>query len=187
MKKILFHGTSHRFAAFSEDFIGVGGDANSALGVHLAEWPESAAEYAESSQDRDRRAQSACVLVVEAEVSNSFQGFDYYEFFGLDDQGNQVASRQAFAQIRQDLLDEGFDTIEYEDGEQQIVVILEPSNTNIIARLTVDEAYRLSEILSAGDEPFDDDFRRQSLDRILNDREKRRTRELHSEEAPSPG
>lgn len=152
--RIVFHGTSDAFDAFDLGRCGRGGDANSHLGVHLAEEARDAAEYAEAAAAR--RGGEARVLVVRAATANPFAGFDYHAFFGYDHDGGSVAGPEEFARRRLDLLAQGYDSVDYRDGEQTICVSLDPSLLGIVAVLTPSEAAEVGERIEALPDPEDD-------------------------------
>ena len=151
--RIVFHGTSDAFDAFDLGRCGRSGDANSHLGVHLAEEAREAAEYAEAAARRGGEAQ---VLVVRAVAANPFAGFDYHAFFGYGHDGGSVIGPEEFARRRLELIAQGYDSVDYRDGEQTICVSLDPSLLGIVAVLTPSEAAEVGERIEALPDPEDD-------------------------------
>ena len=152
--RIVFHGTSDAFDAFDLGRCGRGGDANSHLGVHLAEEAREAAEYAEAAAAR--RGGEAQVLVVRAVAANPFAGFDYHAFFGYGHDGGSVIGPEEFARRRLELIAQGYDSVDYQDGEQTICVSLDPTLLGIVAVLTPAEAAEVGERIEALPDPDDD-------------------------------
>ncbi|ACS43669.1 hypothetical protein [Methylorubrum extorquens] len=145
--RIVFHGTSDAFDAFDLGRCGRGGDANSHLGVHLAEEARVAAEYAEAAAAR--RGGEAQVLLVRAVTASPFAGFDYYAFFGYGHDGGSVIGPEEFARRRLELIAQGYDSVDYQDGEQTICVSLDPTLLDIVAVLTPAEAAEVGERIEA--------------------------------------
>ena len=163
--RILFHGTRRQFEGFTEASIGTGAEANSALGIHLTDFPHLAADYADgASPDEGDYPQ---VLVVRTPVSKAFEERDNYTFFGYNDEGipDSAMGKAGFSKWRASLQQSGFDAVDYEDGEGPIVVALDPGKLEIIARLTLKEAYMLSERLSELEDEFNT---AQRLDALLS-------------------
>lgn len=160
--RIMFHGTAHGFDAFTEDSIGQGGDANSALGVHLAEWPHTAGEYAEANTQRDTAGTKGRVLVVALAAYRPSQDLnDFFLFFGEPDEARPgLAALEAkdhahFARERQRLIAAGHDVVDYEDGEQVISVALNPADLVIVGELTPEVACELFERMEGLEDSFD--------------------------------
>lgn len=153
--RVMFHGTCWRFDAFTEDSIGKGGDDNSSLGVHFAEFPDAAGEYAEAGIHRHEG--DGEVLVVLVPARNAFEVRDYEAFFGFNEQGDPDPGfgHAGFARWRQELLSQGHDVVDYEDGEGCITVALDPSCLRIVGRMSVDEALVLREAMDELDDAFD--------------------------------
>lgn len=161
--RLMFHGTAHAFDNFSEASVGRGSDANSALGVHLAEWPGAAAEYADASVSGDSEAAAPRVLVVALPAySPTNELDDFFKFFGEPDDGIPgvmealpARDHEHFRQERQRLLAAGHDVVDYEDGEQVISVALDPSPLVIVGRLSVEAARSIEEAMSRLPDAFD--------------------------------
>lgn len=145
-ERIVFHGTQSFFGAFDEKFLGKGGDRNSELGFHFADMPSEASEYR-----RDGR-----VLAVGAITVNPFVETDYYSFFGYNENGDDIAGKGHFAARRLQLLQEGYDAVEYEDGEQTICVVLKSSAVRILAELSEAEVEVVNEAIRALPDSHDD-------------------------------
>lgn len=168
--RILFHGTAHTFEAFTEDSIGRGSDANSALGIHLAEWAHAAAEYAETSAERDADGAVGRVLVVALPALHPTGELnDFFRFFGEPDDARDGApaleaqDHAHFARERQRLIAAGHDVVDYEDGEQVISVALNPNDLMIVGELNPAVAESLFEQIEAMEDPFDPAARLQLL------------------------
>ena len=101
--RIMFHGTCRRFEAFTEDSIGKGGDDNSSLGVHFAEFPDAAAEYAEAGMLRNEGQGEVLVVLVPARHAHEVR--DYEAFFGFNGEGDPDPDfgPAGFARWRQEL------------------------------------------------------------------------------------
>ena len=152
--RVLFHGTCREFKTFGEDSIGQGGDDNSALGVHFAEFPQHAADYAKGGAMRSEGDPQILIVLVPAHAP--IEERDYYRFFGFDAEGNpdQAFGKPGFARWRQELLEQGHDVVDYEDGEGPITVALDPSTLQIVGSMTIDEAHALGERLDLEDDQF---------------------------------
>lgn len=153
--RVMFHGTCRRFDAFTEESIGKGGDDNSSLGVHFAEFPDAAGEYAEAGMLRNEGQGEVLVVLVPARHAHEVR--DYEAFFGFNGEGDPDPDfgPAGFARWRQELLAQGHDVVDYEDGEGCITVALNPADLRIVGRLDVDEALALRESMDELDEVFD--------------------------------
>lgn len=151
--RIMFHGTGAILDAFSEASLGLGSDPNSALGVHLAEFPSSAAEFAEIATSYQEG--QGTVLVVLLPVRRAYTIHTYEEFFGLDEDGDPQLDKTGFSRMREDLISQGYDLLEYEDGEMGAVsVALFPHDLTVVGSLTLSQAYELSTRLEQSSDPF---------------------------------
>lgn len=148
-ERIVFHGTQAFFGAFDESYLGRGGDRNSELGFHFADMPSEASEYR-----RDGR-----VIAVGAVTINPFVEPDYYAFFGYDQNGEDIVGKGYFAAKRLQLLKEGCDAVEYEDGEQTICVVLKSSAIRILTELSEAEAATVHEAIRSLPDMHDDGAR----------------------------
>ena len=137
----LFHGTSHAFDAFAEEYVGAGGDANSALGVHLIESPSVASDYAGLSAQGDVGANASRVLVAEVSVAKVLVVSLIDDFFGAVE-GEPFKVKQDFANLRTRLRAEGYDavTIDVGDDTAGTWVILNPKLIRVVGRLSISEA-----------------------------------------------
>lgn len=153
--RVMFHGTCRRFDAFTEESIGKGGDDNSSLGVHLAEFPDTAAEYADAGHLRGEG--EATVLVVLVPARHAFEVRHYETFFGFNEEGNPDPNvgHAGFARWRQQLLAQGHDAVDYEDGEGCITVALDPASLQIVGRMDVKDAFALREAMDELGDVFD--------------------------------
>lgn len=153
--RVLFHGSGHSIDAFTEESIGRGQDANAALGVHLAEYPDHAGEYAEASAEFDPTARLAQVYVVVVPARAPTQELnEFFAFFGEPDSGipgqlEPLAAKSSghFAAERQRLLAAGHDLVDYEDGEQVIAVALNPADVILIGTFPADQAMDVREVM----------------------------------------
>jgi hypothetical protein len=149
----LYHGTAHDFPAFDKNFDVRGSDPNSALGIHLSEYPGIAAEYAGMSA-RDVYARRPVVLVVEADVERAIVCGGREEFFGYDPMevdeltGDWEAVsgplRHKFMFLRMKLMADGFDAVACDDIGDDLAggwVVFDPARLRIVGRLTLEEAY----------------------------------------------
>lgn len=171
-ERIVFHATTHAFPEFSEHAIGGGKDNNSALGFHFADDPTEALDYGGLNKR---------ILVVGAVTENPTLEFnDYYRFFGYDENGNSIVSKAQFADHRQRLLAEGYDAIEYQDSEQTICVVLDPSKLRILAQITEEEALALDAAIAALPDPTDDAERLRLVNALI------RRREVEADDATAP-
>lgn len=160
--RLMFHGTAHAFEVFSEQSIGKGADANSALGIHLAEFSEPASEYAQASAEHDREGAIARVLVVALPARFPSRDLNnFFKFFGEADAGISgvmdaldAKDHTHFAAERQRLLALGHDVVDYEDGEQVIAVALNPADLVIVGELTPEAAEHLHTAIDALPDPF---------------------------------
>lgn len=157
-ERIVFHGTGKAFEAFDEAFLGVGGDRNSELGFHFADMPSEASDY---------RRGDGRLLAVGAVTVNPFVETDYHAFFGYDEAGNDVAGKGHFASMRGRLLEEGYDAVEYEDGEQTICVVMKASALRVLAELTEAEAEAVEAAIRALPDAQDDAARLEILRRTV--------------------
>lgn len=172
--RIVFHGTNAHFENFdlsaAASLTDANADANGALGIHLTDEPGEAAEYAEAHGGRE--AGEPIVLAVIAPAENPYLDMDYYQFFGYENEEDAATDAAGFVWFRQALLRKGHDSVEYEDGEQHILVSLAPEKLRIVARLMPAEALDLqSKFEGLGEkERLDDHVRAQLLAEILNAR-----------------
>lgn len=160
--RILFHGTGHDVPAFTEESIGRGADANAALGVHLAEFPDVAADYAVDSAASDATARRPRVLIVALPARHPHPEWDSSVFFGLEDPGipgqtDPIAAWTSadFVRWRQQLRERGHDAIDYEDGDQVITVALDPADAVILGEMTVEAARAFREVMDEEDVSFE--------------------------------
>jgi hypothetical protein len=56
-----------------------------------------------------------------------------------------TATHEDFSDLRTSLLSQGFDIVDFEDGEDVMNVCLEPVRSTILADLTYDQAFELGE------------------------------------------
>jgi len=147
MKRILFHGTSHIIKEFNESSIAKGGDPNSALGIHFTDDPTYAASYADRSKLLDNNANEATVLVVLYQSEGQEYIHDYEEFYGDHDEGTNT--KEHFSELRNDLIEDGIDLIDFEGGEDIITTLLIPERIKIIDRISVQKAIELSKYIQS--------------------------------------
>lgn len=155
--RVMFHGTSQSFEEFDESLsIGRGRDENSSLGIHFAEFPDDAGEYAQVSHERGEGA-TATVLAVVMAAHDPYLETDYYRFFGFNEEGDPDPDfgKRGFSQWRQELLAESYDVVDYEDGEGCITVALNPADLFIVGRMDAAKAMELGETIRNLDDCFD--------------------------------
>jgi hypothetical protein len=161
--RILFHGTSQDIEAFSEHAVGQGGDDNSALGVHLTDHAHHAAEYAQMGDGE------GVVLIVMTPGKSPFTVSDHDLFFGLGEDGSPDPNfgRAGFSEWRQELLSQGHDVVDYEDGNGPITVALDPAKLLVVGRLSVDKAIELGEMMDVLEDSFSTSVRVDFLRSIM--------------------
>jgi hypothetical protein len=143
--RIVFHGSAQTIRAFTELGVGRGSDRNSALGLFASEIPENAAEYAQSAVDGGE-GETAHVYVVAIPCQKPYTGIDRNRFYGVDDDDIPLMTHAQFAAQRRQLLNQGFDVVDYEgDGDDVISVCLSPEKAVILADLTYEQALSLQE------------------------------------------
>ena len=138
---VLYHGTARHFAGFTEASIGLGTEANSALGIHFTEDPAVAADYARSA-GADAGAVFPYVLVVMVTVAKALVVTGRDDFFGHADM-TPVAGKDGFASVRARLLADGFDAVVADDlgeGISGTWIILRPERIAIAGRMSLGEA-----------------------------------------------
>jgi hypothetical protein len=148
-KIILYHGTARDFTEFDTHFTLRGSEPNSALGIHLAESPSIAADYARLAA-KDGHAGEPRVLIVEAEVSrvgivgraSDYLGRDPEIF---DEETNR--SRVEFVERRLELQDMGFDAVATEETEMSDIcgcwAVFDPASLSIMGQMSVEAADEL--------------------------------------------
>lgn len=163
--RCVFHGTAKRFDVFDEAKLGTGLDANSTLGFFFSDCPLDAAEYATTHAERD--GGEARVLVVRTLTENPLQDMSYYDFFGFPDGEGEDKDQQHFIELRKKLIADGFDSIDYHDGEQDIFVVLESKRIETVAVLTTQEAFELNAQIGLLADGNDDAARFRIVDELL--------------------
>lgn len=140
--RLLFHGTSHPIKDLASVHIGQGGDPNSALGFHTSDSPFVASEYADISSERNPAENSGKVVVIQSTNAKFYIEGSYYDFFGVDEEGEYFKTHDDFSEWRNSLVEEGYQLMEMDEHEDEIVVILDPSSPafRIVAELTPEEA-----------------------------------------------
>lgn len=174
MTRILYHGTAAVFDRFDETSIGRGTDPNATLGVFFADYPDQAAVYAEIAEERDEVVSSPQILVVAAEVLDTWWWEqDIGTFLGNDENFGKAQ----FAALRHQLLEAGYHAVECDTGEEAITVILDPQRLTILDHLSIEESYALREAM---DEIDIQEARRNDLDWITT-----MIQEIRNRSAPS--
>lgn len=166
--RIMFHGTASLVDTFSHHRIGKGGDDNSALGLHLAEFPSCAADFAGTAEFHNEGVGGVLVVLVPAQ--NPYEITSYETFFGFDENGNPDAKmgKAGFEALRIKLLQDGYDIVDYEDGEMGAVsVVLDPTQVQVLGSLTVEQAYEVDEVLSGLGDTLDTKNKIQALRAVL--------------------
>lgn len=142
--RIGFHGTAQKIKAFTSEGIGRGGDLNSGLGLFTSEIPENASEYAQNAFELGE-GEHELVYVLAFSCRNPFTEIDRDDFYGRDEDGQQLADRDSFVCLRRNLLSEGYDAICFEGEGDVITVCLEPDKAIVLGELSVDQALELHE------------------------------------------
>lgn len=142
--RIGFHGTAQKIHAFTTAAMGRGGDLNTGLGLFTTEIPENAAEYAQNAAELGE-GEHEHVYVLAIPCRKPYSNIDRDDFYGRDEDGNQVADKESFVALRKNLISEGYDLVEYEGSEDVIAVCLEPEKAIMLAELTADQALQLRE------------------------------------------
>jgi hypothetical protein len=140
---MLYHGTATMFSTFSEASIGIGSDANSALGVHFSECPIHAAS---TIVDRLGHAiPGSFVLIARVWIDRALISQSGDEFLigpsWTDPTTPVEVRRRQFAAARQRLLADGFDAVCTDgcyDGDAGSWCILNPRRIAIIGRIPAD-------------------------------------------------
>jgi hypothetical protein len=158
-ERIVFHTTSASFDAFDEAYLGTGVDNNSALGFFFSDNPENIILYT----DTDSR-----VLVSAVRVEKPYGELSYYELFGYQENGGTVTSKEDFASMRDNLLIHGYDSIEYEDNEEAMLIALSASSIRPLAWFSVDQATELGKQIGSLADPEDDKARLVCLQTVLS-------------------
>lgn len=142
--RICFHGTAQKIHAFTSAAMGRGGDLNTGLGLFTTEIPENAAEYAKNAAELGE-GEHEHVYVLAIPCSKPYSDIDRDDFYGRDEDGHQLADKASFIALRESLISEGYDLVEYESSEDVIAVCLEPEKAIMLAELTADQALQLQE------------------------------------------
>lgn len=142
---VAFHGTSQQLDGFTEEKVGQGADANSTLGVFLTEVPSSSIDYA-CMDDEDNEGGQARVYLVALPVGPNYEFSSAEDFFGADEMC-QVRTHEQFAELRQQLLVDGFLTASCETGEDVISVALRPEDALILAELDLEQVEELEALI----------------------------------------
>jgi hypothetical protein len=147
---ILFHGTGQELKSFSEEKIGLGGDHNSALGVHATACPYEAGGYSDMSRELSDDESQSRILVLRYCYEKEDAIFSNNVFFGIDEFGDEEpeSSHDHFHEMRKSYLEKGVDMVVAEFGEEPIFVLLKPENIKIIGSLTLQQAEELGDRLN---------------------------------------
>lgn len=141
----LYHATAApTFTAFSEASVGRGGDANSSLGVHLAERPGDTLRYVTDHAGQPV-SPAARVLVVEASIERALLTWNSNDFFGTDEHGEQILDTDAFAARREALRADGYDAVcteggMFDDDGAGVWVVLDPQRLRVVGEMSLAEA-----------------------------------------------
>jgi hypothetical protein len=142
--RLAYHGTAKHIAMFTERGVGRGADRNSALGLFLSEIPDNAAEYAHSAFEAGEGDQPR-IYVVAIACGKIFETTNQDRFFGLDEDGIPTATYSDFSRWRRQLINEGYDAIDFEGGEDVISVCLSPQASKIVACLSYEQTLQIQE------------------------------------------
>lgn len=146
MKLRLYHGTAYDFGSFDDRFTLRGSEPNSGLGVHLTEFPATAAAYAGLAA-RDRHGGRARVLVLDVEIGKAAVVDSVEAFLGraadtpFGDEGN--VSREEFVAERHRLEAEGFHAVALDSHMEDLCgtwTVFDPARIGIVGEMSVDEA-----------------------------------------------
>lgn len=136
-----FHGSATRIQAFVDSKVGVGGDTNSALGLFMSHVPMNALEYALDANELGE-GDEVNVYVVAYPTRGKTRDLSPDEYFGIDE--NDVpGTREHFIELRNSLLESGYDHITCDTGEDAVTVALRPSLCRIVAVLNEQQIYDL--------------------------------------------
>lgn len=136
--QIAYHGTATTITRFTNELMGAGADSNSALGLFLTELPESAVEYADRAV-KANEGDASVIYAVAYPARKTYRFSSHEEFFGNQDE----AEPTYFSDIRRHLIQEGYDSAEYEGLDDVIRVSLCPDDSVIVASLNADQALTL--------------------------------------------
>ena len=142
--RIGFHGSAQEIHRFTSAAVGRGGDLNTGLGLFTTEIPENAAEYAQNAAELGE-GEHEHVYVLAIPCSKPYSGIERDDFYGRDEDGQQLADKASFVALRKSLISEGYDLVEYEGSDDVIAVCLEPEKAIMLAELSADQALRLQE------------------------------------------
>lgn len=141
----LYHGTAHEFEAFDGRFALRGSEPNSALGIHLSEYPGTAAGYADLAA-RDTHGSRPRVLVLDVEIARAAVLSSAEQFLGrrLDAPFEaQEVTREEFVAARHRLEAEGFHAVVVDSPVEGLCgtwTVFDPACIRIIAEMSVEEA-----------------------------------------------
>ena len=148
MKRVLFHGTSKQLLEFNQDSIGIGGDPNSALGIHTTDCPRYAADYAARSEALSEGERGRVYVVLYPESKTHYM-HSMEDFYGCED--DETNNHQHFAELRKEFLKEEVSIVELDAGEDNITTLLEPEKAKITFELTIEQAEQLGEYFETND------------------------------------
>jgi hypothetical protein len=138
---IAFHGSNDSIQDFTTDKIGLGGDCNSSFGLFASEFLDKAAEYSEIARGQvDQDEGYVYALIVPTKKTYSVANYDeLFEPEGVTD------TKAHFAALRESLVQQGYDSASYEDGEDVMMISFQPEQVQILGVLTEEECYELDE------------------------------------------
>jgi hypothetical protein len=142
--RIGFHGSAQKITAFTSAGMGRGGDLNTGLGLFTTEIPANAAEYARSACELGE-GNHEHVYVLAIPCKKPFSDIDREDFYGRDADGEQIADKESFVALRENLLSEGYDVLDFETSEDTISVCFEPERAILLAELTAEQAIELQD------------------------------------------
>lgn len=144
----LYHGTAHGFDKFDDRFV-MGTEPNSALGIHLTEFPATAAAYAEMSA-QDRTAGVPRVLVLDVEIDKAALVTSDEDFLGrpldlpLGADGSRT--REEYVAVRHTLEAAGCHAValdSYIDDLCGTWVVFSPGQIEIVGAMEIIDAYEM--------------------------------------------
>lgn len=138
---LAFHGSDACIQEFTTEKVGIGGDGNSSFGLFASEIPDKAAEYAETAREQLGQDESYVYALV-IPTLKTYRVADFGELFEPEGVTDLKAH---FATKRESLIQQGYDSAAYEDGEDVMMISFFPEQVQILGVLTEDECYEIDE------------------------------------------
>lgn len=143
MKRIIFHGTSQVFSSFHTSLAVKTSEPNSNLGTHTTRSPKDAVAYANKAMEMDHRPQKPVVLILEHKMENVYEIDEDRYFYGWEELMSGASGY--FADMREELVGDGFDSINFRGSHEDVITLLKEEDINILGVLEPSEAIALSE------------------------------------------